>query len=198
MSEKSVFDLDSADRGSSWPIWSAWVFVAGGLAGVLWVAWALSVPGTHFMSTIVIPFAAAVFMVLWILAGTASFLTDRRFDTRRVIAWLLTPLVAIVAYPIVVSDLPARARLELSRPSLDPVARDVAAGRRRPPADGRLGLYRIRDAQRLENGFAFLIEGAGFIDPCGLAYGERGEPAVDGASDLWHIAGPWYGWCWDF
>lgn len=198
MSEQSVYDLETVERGTNWQTWAAWPFVAGALLGVALVAWALSFPGTNFVATLWIPFAAGLFALLWLAFAIAAFVSDRSLAPGKVVAWLLTPLVAIVAAPIVLSDLPLLARLELSRGSLDPVARDVAAGRRSPPADGTLGLYTIYRAERLHNGFAFLVEGAGFIDPCGLAFSEQGEPAVEAAVSLWHIRGPWYGWCWDF
>jgi hypothetical protein len=148
---------------------------------------------------LLIPIAAVLFSALWLLCATAAFVTERTYSPRKVVVWALTPLIAIVAFPFVVSGLPLRVRLELSRGSLDSVARDVAAGRREPPEDGRLGLYNIYMAHRTQgSGFAFLIEDTGFIDPCGLAFSEHAEPIPDGAQVVWHVSGPWYGWCWDF
>jgi hypothetical protein len=198
MSDAPVYDLDAFERGSGWQTWGAWIFFVGAILGVLWVAWALSVPGTYFGATLLIPIAAFVFSIAWLAVAIGAFATDRQFPPRKVIPWLLTPVLAIAAYPFVVSDAPMRVRLELSRSALDPVARDVTAGRRAPPPDGRLAFYEIRDAQRTGDGFAFLVEGAGFIDPCGLVYSPRGEPSPATATSVWHIAGPWYGWCDDF
>ncbi len=189
---------DGARRRVSWRDWAAFVFLVLAVLGVAWVAWAVSFPGWNWVVLFPVPFSVLAFVLIWAVVTALALASDRPVPGLRLVAWMLTPVVAIAGFAAVAADVPLRIRLEMSRGSFEQVARDVVAGRRQPPPDGRLGFYEISMATRLENGFSFLVEGSGFIDPCGFAYSERGEPAVEAAVDLWHITGPWYGWCWDF
>jgi hypothetical protein len=145
------------------------------------------------------PFVWGLIGLAWLLVTLMVFTPPQDLRLRRLAPWLAVPALAICTFVVSTTELPLRVRLELSRGTLEEVARDVAAGRREPPEDGRLGLYTVYMAHRTQgNGFAFLIEDTGFIDPCGFAYSEGGEPVPEGADVVWHVTGPWYGWCWDF
>ncbi len=172
------------------------LLIGGAVAAALASVSATSVPGWNYERAFLALLLWIVVVVGWFATGLALAVPRPRAQPlRRVVAWALVPALALATLFLCVSSLPLRARLELSRGALDEAARDVARGGR-PPKDGRLGLFEIHDAQRIENGFAFLVEDAGFIDTCGLAYSRGGEPRM--GSGVWHVSGPWYGWCEDF
>lgn len=182
----------------NWRDWAAVLILVATLIAASWTLVALSVPGWNWGELLLAPMIWGALGVLWIGFAVIAFATQRVFPPGRVLLWLATPMVVIVTFVLALSDAPLRLRLEASRGALDEVAHDVGAGRREPPPDGRIGLFRVYEASRISNGLAFLVEDAGFIDPCGLAYSEEGDPRLGGASDVWHITGPWYGWCLEF
>lgn len=73
-------------------------------------------------------------------------------------------------------------------------ARAVLAGKD-PQTIHRIGAYRILWAQKTSpTSFQFVIDGAGFIDPVGFAYSEKGPPPAVSPSTYEHWDGPWYVW----
>jgi hypothetical protein len=62
----------------------------------------------------------------------------------------------------------------------------------------RIGLFDIRFCDSIPGGVRYWIEGAGFVNPVGVAYAPEGVPRDGSAGRYWPIAGDWYGFAVDF
>jgi hypothetical protein len=161
------------------------------LAGV--TTWSGSAPGYY-----VLPLAGAV--LVGVLLGVVmlvrfSLLQRRRPPTPEAKrAWLTTLALGIVIVFVSLGTMPLELRFRLSENAMAQLARDVLEGRRDPAGIEWVGLWKVKDVERIPGGVRFLVEGAGLFDEHGFLYVTNGLPPRNAT----YYDGGWYTWSTDF
>lgn len=169
------------------------------LAFTIWLfalsCWAISVPGGYLIRVMVLPSFWLLVGVIWLGRMIASLVIAHwRIRELRWRNWLVQPLIAALMVVLAVTDAPIWGAYYFSRGAMNDQARAVLAGKD-PQTIHRIGAYRILWAQKTSpTSFQFVIDGAGFIDPVGFAYSEKGPPPAVSPSTYEHWDGPWYVW----
>jgi hypothetical protein len=57
-----------------------------------------------------------------------------------------------------------------------------------------IGFFEADRVDRIDGGYRFLVNGAGFIDQAGFAYSPNGAPEHLGDDSYRHYDGPWWIW----
>jgi hypothetical protein len=113
--------------------------------------------------------------------------------------WAVEPVVLSVTAAIGLSGVLLHLRLQLSMSALESFAAEVAAGRvstQRRDAPARwVGLFRIREVERLDDGTVRLITCEdGMLDEAGIVRSPKSDPPVIGEDTYSHLSGPWFRW----
>ncbi|MFI6477473.1 hypothetical protein ACIBH1_06055 [Nonomuraea sp. NPDC050663] len=164
----------------------------GLLAALTYVTF--SVPGTHFVAALMLVYAWALLGLIWpaALAVTLALRAGRADLRLSWPVWAASPVIVAFAAAAVYFGVPERLRFELSRPALETLAMSVVSEGDKEP--GWTGLFPLRRAEAVPGGARFLVEGTGFLDPCGYAWSPNGRPPVIGEDHYEHLSGPWYRW----
>lgn len=189
-------DESGGQRVLNWlarPPGKIFIWTNGGT--VLFIAWAVSVPGWYGLSSLTAMTmgagcATAGWLRLTLAMGSRSSRADLRTHWR---AWAVASLITVVGIAMVYLDVPLRARFAVSRPALDRFARSLTDASPMPKP-GRVGLYRLDPVETFPGGVRMLVHGAGFIDSAGFAFSPDHEPPVIGEDEYFHLTGPWYVW----
>jgi len=173
------------------PSWISHAFAALALA---YAVYAFSVPGSYFFAGMLAFWVWAIVCAVWLIRLLVAAVLRRTTTFRRVGHWLVTPVVAVLAFTIVQTGAPLRVRFELSHGAMDSTARAVIAGTKAPRTVRRIGFWDVTTVERIRGGMRFLVADTGFLDPAGFAYSPNGTPEVIGEDYYAHYAGPWYIW----
>ncbi|MFI6908263.1 hypothetical protein ACIBKY_43870 [Nonomuraea sp. NPDC050394] len=173
--------------GGTWGMFAVWL----GLGAM----YATSVPGWHFLWLMLVGVGWLLFGVGWLIVlGVLLVRRGRLAALRRNWPfWAVPPLVVVLVGSLIYVGAPVRIRFELSRSSLDHLAKTVAEGT--PPGKRRwVGLYPVEYLEGSRKAFGFMIEDTGFFGSYGLAWSPDGEPDIDAPGHYSHFDGPWYIW----
>jgi hypothetical protein len=181
------------------------------IGALVWIVSGVEIPWIRLQSTVLsIVCLVLVLTVLgaWWLAATIKSFSAR---SRRRPGLLIAPALLVATFALVINNVPADLRWQLSRPALDEFAAQYTDNPQ-IEAPGRLGLYLIeRGPEPVAGGFLIWLDsnrdGArrSPLDD-GLAYGESGfayllagPTPYEGSPSTshlhyTHIAGPWFWW----
>ena len=137
--------------------------------------WAFSVPGAYVVAAAGAILCAALFAIV-LLVRLVVLPTRKPITTAARRTWIGSLVVGIVVAIVAAATMPLELRFRLSEDAMTRTARDVLAGERDPAAIERIGLWKVRRAERLPGGVLFLIEGAGLFDSHGFLYSTDGLP----------------------
>lgn len=165
--------------------------------------YAFSFPGIAFVVAILTTYVVVGAIVVWVLR-LAGFLALRaRGKASGRLRWfVLAPVGGIVIAVILWADAPLRVRWALSRSAFENAATHVADGdsglKQRVPV-GRVGLYRVTYAYKVEAGIIFYEETGSFLDDAGFAFLPGGPtPELANGSfespEFRSLGGGWYAW----
>jgi hypothetical protein len=189
-------EREPREPGASFGLQILTVVVA---AGACLTLWAVSVPGTYLLLLMALPFAWFMLGLIWVILGLL-LVQDAGIRAALRNGWLVGIAVLVLATAAAVrTDLPLRARFELSRGSLEAVAaksiEPVASSAPAGQPDRWIGLFDAERIERFDGGFRFLVKGTGFLDPVGLAYSPFAPPPNLGGEDFYEpFSGPWWIW----
>ena len=158
-------------------------------------AWAVSVPGSYFSASLLLPLVWFVLAIVW--TGWVIYIAALHrlaFSRREVVRLLWAPLLGVIAVAVVESGVAFDARYAASKGAMNTVAREISAGSRSPQGIQRIGLWDVEKVERVRGGMRFLVDGTGFLDPVGFAYSPRGKPPIIGEDFYEHLDGPWWIW----
>lgn len=162
--------------------------VAPPLAAV--TLWAASAPGYY-----VLPLAGATLLAALLgVVMLVRFNLRRRPPTREAKrAWLACVVLGIVMAFVSAGAMPLELRFRLSEGAMVRLARDVLDGRRNPAGVEWVGLWKVKDVERIPGGVRFLVDGAGLFDQHGFLYVTNGLPPPDAR----YYGSGWYTWSLD-
>ena len=180
------------DKAAAHP---GWFLQLASLAAALSALYYGSVPGGHGMLFfLVILFAWMCIGLVWLVRlGLTIGTRGSAFFTRRALAWLVAPALAILSIVAVFTSLPVVARFYVSLPAMNSYAEAFVDGTSdRHPS--WIGTYPVKEVEPIPGGMRFLISGAEFLDEYGFAYSPDRRPPRIGEDNYVHIRGPWYVW----
>ena len=117
--------------------------------------------------------------VLWLIA-LLVMLVSRQVGmfSRRVVAWLTMPALALACVALIANELPSSIWFNLSRPALEQAADQAQAGEQ--VGDRVIGLESVGEVKANSDGTTlfFLDDNDLLFSECGLAYKPNGTPDV--------------------
>jgi len=173
------------------------------LSRALEISWALylivfaSDAGLPLVPLLVTAWGAVGLLGIWLGRSLLRLflLRRRRESTTSARALLLEPLAIVALAGAVFTGIAFEGRFLLSRHALDRYVREVKpSGRKGSRASARVGLFYIRETERLPGGTVRFITSVCMFDDCGLAYSPSGEPPRIGEDIYHHLSGPWWHW----
>lgn len=181
--------LASDNRRSVWiaaalaAVWGIWVLIASSAGGSLFGYIAYFAGGLAFV------LFSAITLVVLLIRGVRP----------RTTWWRVVPLpfsipLLVLGFTFVAmrTDSVSQARFALSRPALEAAAAEVRSGAH-PSPPGWIGLYRVRETDKVDGAVRFIVGDSG-LDDFGLVYSPSGRPPAIGEDTYEHIDGPWWSW----
>ncbi len=173
------------------------------VVAVLAVAWLVVVAGAHsdagvpFPRWMVLAAAGMALLGWWLLRLVVATVVGRRNPGilfARAAAWAAIPGTVVMAIVVGNTSVLLRARVWLSERALVSAAADLAAV---APDDlrertQRVGLFWVREFQRVDSELRFITSECGLVDTCGLVYSPAGEPVHRGEDSFEHLYGAWW------
>ena len=147
--------------------------------------WNASLPGDDFLLIMVVTFLVVLAAVVWAVRVLAFIATRRRFSWWLVVA----PVAGLVVLSLDVTNLPLRARFQLSRTAFD---RSATASSPETEARQRIGLYTIQWVSDEDDQILYSeVHGCDMLCDAGFLYAPHGARA-DAGMTVSHLTGPWY------
>ena len=173
------------------------------VASALAVAWLAAVAvaesdaGVPFPRWMVLAGIGVMLLGWWVLRLLVAAVVGRRNPGilfAHAVAWAVVPAVLAAAVVVGNTFTLLRARVWLSSRALVRSAADlegIPAGdlRVRPQ---RVGLFWVREFQRVGSESRFITNECGFVDTCGLIYSSAEAPVHRGEDSFSHLYGPWW------
>jgi hypothetical protein len=155
--------------------------------------WSGSAPGYYVLPLAGATLVAALLGVVMIVRF--SLLQRRRPPTSEAKrAWLTSLALGIAIVFVSLGTMPLELRFRLSEDAMVQLARDVLDERRDPAGIEWVGLWKVKDVERIPGGVRFLVEGAGLFNQHGFLYVTNGLPPPDAK----YYDSGWYTWSTDF
>jgi hypothetical protein len=177
-----------------------WPLTAAAVIATLISLYGVSVPGFYMPVTL-------VGMAAWLAIAGCYFV---RLVVRTVLVlcvkdpmetlwarwwrWFYVPLLALGTQLLASNGVPARMCFELSRPSMERLAREVATTPG-PYADRRVGWYSAAHIERITGGMRFIVSGSGSIGVGAEGFARLDLPPSEPIVDGWYYRcyqGDWY------
>jgi hypothetical protein len=133
----------------------------------------------------------------WLLRFVVAAVVGRRNPGilfNHALAWAVIPGAVVAAVLVGNASVLLRARVWLSERALVRAAADLEG----IPADDlrargqRVGLFWVREFQRVDSELRFTTTECGLLDTCGLVYSPVGPPVRRGEDSFSHLYGPWW------
>jgi len=177
--------------------------VALTIIAALWSCWIVSSPGEEagFYSFIALYCVWLTLGLMWlvravvgVLAGLVLLARRQPVDPRLVLRFTAQPLIVLAVWLLVDTDIPLRARFEVSRGSFEHHAAAILAGRESPRSVHAARAYSILRVEREGSTVTFFTNDAGSGAASGFAYVPGRAPKSQEYRSYRHLSGPWYVW----
>jgi hypothetical protein len=159
-------------------------------------------PGSYFGLMVLAATAWQILLVAYALRlGVHGLfmwrMRGRHFsDRKKRLKWLIVPGVLVMVKSAALLQIPQRMTYRISLPAMNRLAQQAATlapGTKLP--DRWIGLYPAYQIETYAGGVRFLVEGSGFMAPCGWAYSASAPPPNIGGEDIYRIwSGNWFHW----
>jgi hypothetical protein len=151
----------------------------------------VNVPGTFFLTLMVVLLMAMVMMAIWSVRFVFAWIVTRRFPTEK--RWLALPAVAVLGVLGIGVAADRHLVLRATSPWMERDVKQMLASPN-PPTTGWIGPLPVVDIKRVGQTLYFEVAGTGLIDSSGYAW------STDIPDDsIYHpehqpLAGNWWTW----
>ncbi len=173
------------------------VAVVLAIAWLVAVGWAESDAGVPFPRWMALAGIGVVLLGWWLLRLVVAAVVGRRNPgilLAHAVAWAAIPALVAAAVALGNTFVLLRARVWLSSRALVRAAADLEG----IPADGlrvrpqRVGLFWVREFQRVDSELRFITTECGLVDTCGVVYSPAGGPVHRGEDSFSRLFGGWW------